>query len=106
MSNAYINQVLFGVSKEQVNAEYVDDLLPFMLTETKFNQMHSPSAVSCLDLENKVEPDQTNIDLHLFSFKTPALRAVMSEGCAANFASSMRNGVKPNPYGVLVSNHY
>jgi hypothetical protein len=31
--------------------------------------------------------------LHLFSFKTPASWAVMSEECAANCASSMRNGV-------------
>jgi hypothetical protein len=33
-------------------------------------------------------------DLHLFSFKTPALRAVMSGEGDADCASSMRNGVK------------
>jgi len=33
-------------------------------------------------------------DLHIFSFKTPALRAVMSGEGDADCASSMRNGVK------------
>jgi len=35
-----------------------------------------------------------NMPLHLFSFKTPALRAVMSEEGVADCAFSMRNGVK------------
>ena len=32
MSNAYINQVLFGNSKQTVDAEYIQELLPLMLT--------------------------------------------------------------------------
>ena len=32
MSNAYTNQILFGHSKTKVDAEYIKDLLPFMLT--------------------------------------------------------------------------
>ena len=37
--------------------------------------------------------------LHLFSFKTPPSGAVMSEECAANCASLMRNGVKSVTFG-------
>lgn len=37
MSNAYINQVLFGVSKVDVDARYIQDLRQYMLT------VHSPS---------------------------------------------------------------
>jgi hypothetical protein len=36
----------------------------------------------------------TSEDLHLFSFKMPALWAVMSEEGVADCASLMRNGVK------------
>ena len=35
MSNAYLNQVLFGYSKDQVNADYIRGLLPQMLTDTR-----------------------------------------------------------------------
>ena len=38
--------------------------------------------------------------LHLFSFKTLPLGAVMSEECAADCASSMRNGVNGTPLSV------
>jgi hypothetical protein len=41
MSNAYINNILFGVSRHHVNSSYVQELLPYMLTETKLNQMQS-----------------------------------------------------------------
>jgi hypothetical protein len=35
MSNAYTNQILFGYSKSQVNKEYIDGLLSYMLTHEK-----------------------------------------------------------------------
>ena len=34
MSNAYVNQILFGNSKRAVTAEYIQSLLPLMLTDT------------------------------------------------------------------------
>ena len=43
---------------------------------------------------NTVLPKIVQFTLHLFSFKTPALRAVMSGESDADCASSMRNGVK------------
>ena len=43
----------------------------------------------------------TGEDLHLFSFKTPTLWAVMSGEGVAYCASSMRNGVKHYTAGVL-----
>jgi NADH dehydrogenase/NADH:ubiquinone oxidoreductase subunit G len=42
MSNAYINQILFGNSKEEVTAEYIEGLLPLMLT-TDFATPNQPS---------------------------------------------------------------
>ena len=35
MSNAYLNQVLYGHSKDNVTAKYICDLLPLMLTDDK-----------------------------------------------------------------------
>ena len=46
MSNAYINQVIFGNSKEQVDDEYIRELLPLMLTDERMKRF------------------QTNIDQH------------------------------------------
>lgn len=39
MSNAYLNQVLFGYSKDQVNAEYICSLLPQMLTDARVRML-------------------------------------------------------------------
>ena len=41
MSNAYINQVIFGNSKEQVDNEYVVKLLPLMLTDERMKRFQS-----------------------------------------------------------------
>lgn len=41
MSNAYINQVIFGTSKEQVDDEYVRELLPLMLTDERMKRFQS-----------------------------------------------------------------
>jgi hypothetical protein len=38
MSNAYTNQVLFGYSKSQVNREYMEGLIPYMLFDDKLLQ--------------------------------------------------------------------
>ena len=55
MSNAYTNQILFGHSKEQVNAEYINGLLPYMFTDDKVNSIplpiekdHSPPSESAV----------------------------------------------------------
>jgi hypothetical protein len=41
MSNAYINQVIFGNSKEQVDEEYVRELLPLMLTDERMKRFQT-----------------------------------------------------------------
>ena len=41
MSNAYINQVIFGNSKENVNDEYVRELMPLMLTDERMKRFQS-----------------------------------------------------------------
>jgi hypothetical protein len=55
------------------------------------------------------DPNRYNIlkfvfSLHLFSFKTPALRAVMSGEGDTDCASSMRNGVKTNNCEIIIEN--
>jgi hypothetical protein len=44
MSNAYVNQILFGHSKTNVDAQYVRDLLPLMLTETRMTEYRDENA--------------------------------------------------------------
>ena len=46
MSNAYVNQILFGHSKRDVTPEYIQSMMPFMLTESKMNTMQSPTMQS------------------------------------------------------------
>lgn len=46
MSNAYVNQILFGHSKRDVTPEYIQSMMPFMLTDSKMNTMQSPTMQS------------------------------------------------------------
>ena len=51
MSNAYINQVIFGISKEQVDDEYVRELLPLMLTDERMKRFQTN-----IDQNTVIEP--------------------------------------------------
>jgi len=39
MSNAYVNQILFGNSKNKVDAEYIQELSPLMLSEERLRHL-------------------------------------------------------------------
>jgi hypothetical protein len=41
MATAYLNQVLYGYSKDQVDEKYICDLLPLMLTSDKLNAVET-----------------------------------------------------------------
>ena len=41
MSNTYVNKVIFGNSKEQVDEEYIQSLMPLMLTDERMKRFQS-----------------------------------------------------------------
>lgn len=62
MSNAYLNQVLFGYSKDQVNAEYICGLLPQMLTDARVRMLADKEPDTYLqEKEQEKEQEQDNI---------------------------------------------
>lgn len=66
MSNAYLNQVLFGHSKDQVDANYICDLLPLMLTDDKLSIpqnicIETPAVVCQIEDAKKEEKKEENI---------------------------------------------
>jgi len=75
MSNAYLNQVLFGYSKDQVNAEYICSLLPQMLTDTRVRMCSSAN-----ELVDKEEP----ADKELANHPTPHLQEPDSNNIAVS----------------------
>jgi hypothetical protein len=75
MSNAYLNQVLFGYSKDQVNAEYICSLLPQMLTDTRVRMCSSAN-----ELVDKEEPANKELVNH----PTPHLQEPDSNNIAVS----------------------
>jgi hypothetical protein len=75
MSNAYLNQVLFGYSKDQVNAEYICSLLPQMLTDTRVRMCSSAN-----ELVDKEEPANKELVNH----PTPHLQELDSNNIAVS----------------------
>ena len=57
MSNAYVNQILFGHSKRDVTHEYIQSMMPFMLTESKMNTMQSPTMQSPVVVTAEITKD-------------------------------------------------
>lgn len=58
MSNAYLNQVLYGHSKDQVDAKYIYDLLPLMLTDNKVLETSSVVIVQRNQIETETETEE------------------------------------------------
>ena len=56
MSNAYVNKILFGNTKELVDAKYIEELMPYMLTSDYVLQ-HSHTEASLPLPEKKDEPE-------------------------------------------------
>ena len=65
MSNAYINQVLFGNSKEQVDEEYVCKLMPLMLTDERMKrfQTNVPLEIATNHYSNSLRTDANFEDM-------------------------------------------
>jgi hypothetical protein len=64
MSNAYINQILFQHSKTKVDAEYIRELSPLMLTEERLSNIlcstscppHPPNPLPPIQNDCEIEP--------------------------------------------------
>jgi len=56
MSNAYVNQILFGNSKTNVDAQYIRDLLPLMLSETRMTECRENLSMNTINTTNSENP--------------------------------------------------
>jgi hypothetical protein len=54
MSNPYLNQILFGQSKEQVDSEYMQELIPLMLTDERMKRFLSNVDVDSIPLDHVI----------------------------------------------------
>jgi hypothetical protein len=90
MSNAYLNQVLFGYSKDQVNAEYICSLLPQMLTDTRVrmcssaNELVDKEEPADKELADKELADKELADKELVNHPTPQLQEPDSNNIAVS----------------------
>jgi hypothetical protein len=83
MSNAYVNKILFGHSKTNVDAQYVRDLLPLMLTETRMTEYRDENAKNTGLTEESVQglSNRSGVEtlVHILSFEDES-----STACADN----------------------
>lgn len=70
MSNAYTNQILFGYSKSQVNKEYIDGLLSYMLTDEKITGYVPESTV----IDVVVDVDKATTSFRIEDAKSVTLK--------------------------------